>query len=177
MKEFLETFSDLKSAGSCPESRFSLKECVSDQFQNNELWYHFNCSAKCCISTLILYHWLKSAAIPVQLFTVPISKWEVKGTLEEGETAMLGFQVKTNPLKTFCKSVAFVNFAVFLVSVGWSLLSVWFVSKTTSPFPHSICDATNYAACSQPLRRSESGPPRGVHLYQQGPPAAGPQCY
>lgn len=77
----------------------------------------------------------------------------------------------------FCCSVAFVNFAVFLFSVDWSLLSYPICFQNHFPFPHSICHATNYAACSQLLRRSESGPPRAVHLYQWGPLAAGLQCY
>lgn len=115
--------------------------------------------------------------LSVQLFVVPILKWEVKGTLEEGEKAIQRFQVKMKPQRCFVAQWLLSTSLSFYFQLTEVYCLTRFVSKTTSPFPHSICDATKYAGCSQLLRRSESRPPRAVHLYQWGPPAAGLQCY
>lgn len=171
--EFVMTILELKSTGSFPVSRFS-NERVEEKSQNNVLWYYFICSAESWISTLILYHWLKSAGsqfLSILLsftrlnssvqFIVPISKWEVKGTLEEGEKAIWMFQVKMKPLEHFV--VQWLLSALLALCFPLAEIYIWFSFKTTSPFPHSICEVTSYATCSQSWRRSESERPRGVH--------------
>lgn len=154
---FLQTILDLKSAGSCPEFMFSKNKCVYDPFQNIVLWYYFNCSNESWISTLIFYHWLKSAGSQLLsiLFSftrlnyfkssvVDCSHFKVGGKRDSGGRGKSNIEVSSEneTSKTFCCSVAFVNLAVYIFSVGWSLLCIWFASKTTSPFPHSICDVS-----------------------------------